>query len=72
MDDVTADSVASSDSGGEVIGEDKGQTLPHEVKVKKSTSLYRPPTHDELQTLKQTQDLFGSNLMRLQVCYVAT
>ena len=29
--------------------------------------LYKPPTHDELQTLKETQNLFKSNLMKLQV-----
>ena len=29
--------------------------------------LYRPPTHDELQALKETQNLFKSNLMKLQV-----
>ena len=29
--------------------------------------LYRPPTHEELQSLKETQNLFQSNLMRLQV-----
>ena len=29
--------------------------------------LYKPPTHSELQSLKETQDLFSSNLMRLQV-----
>lgn len=31
--------------------------------------LYRPPTHEELRTLKETQNLFQSNLMRLQVFY---
>ena len=29
--------------------------------------LYRPPTHAELQSLKETQDLYNSNLMKLQV-----
>ena len=29
--------------------------------------LYRPPTHSELQALKETQELFKSNLMKLQV-----
>ena len=29
--------------------------------------LYKPPTHEELRTLKETQTLFQSNLMRLQV-----
>ena len=38
------------------------------VKKVKIAGLYKPPTHDELQTLKETQNLFKSNLMRLQVC----
>ena len=38
------------------------------VKKVKIPGLYKPPTHDELQTLKETQNLFKSNLMRLQVC----
>ena len=33
----------------------------------KIAGLYKPPTHDELQTLKETESLFQSNLMRLQV-----
>ena len=37
------------------------------VKKAKISGLYKPPTHDELQTLKETQNLFKSNLMRLQV-----
>ena len=37
------------------------------VKPKKKSGLYKPPTHEELQTLKETQNLFKSNLMRLQV-----
>ena len=37
------------------------------VKKVKIPGLYKPPTHDELQTLKETQNLFKSNLMRLQV-----
>lgn len=55
------------DQLGEV--EDKTGTLSHSKgsEVKPSAGLYRPPTHDELQTLKETQDLFGSNLMKLQV-----
>ena len=34
-----------------------------------SSGLYKPPTHDELQTLKETQNLFKSNLMKLQVSH---
>ena len=36
-------------------------------KLRKKSGLYQPPTHEELQTLKETQNLFKSNLMRLQV-----
>lgn len=45
------------------------------VKSKKShhiQGLYKPPTHDELQTLKETQNLFKSNLMKLQVSQART
>ena len=34
----------------------------------KIAGLYRPPTHEELQQLKETENLFNSNLMKLQVC----
>ena len=37
------------------------------VKRVKIPGLYKPPTHDELQTLKETENLFKSNLIRLQV-----
>ena len=37
------------------------------VKKVKIAGLYKPPTHEELQSLKETQNLFKSNLMRLQV-----
>ena len=33
--------------------------------------LYQPPTHDELRTLKETQNLYQSNLMRLQVHHLS-
>ncbi len=72
------DPVSNEDTGGEesesakcadaVEGEkeedDEG------AKSKKShriQGLYKPPTRDELQTLKETQNLFNSNLMKLQV-----
>lgn len=38
-----------------------------EGRRQKITGLYKPPTHEELQQLKETQNLFKSNLMRLQV-----
>lgn len=47
-------------STGEGEGGDK-------LKKMKIQGLYKPPTHDELQTLRDTQNLFKSNLMKLQV-----
>ncbi len=47
--------------------EEGGAGQPTEVKSTKVKGIYKPPTHSELQTLKETQDLFSSNLMRLQV-----
>ena len=43
-----------------------------EVKKARICGLYKPPTHNELQTLKETQNIFKSNLMWLQVLYVYT
>ena len=37
------------------------------AKKPKYSALYAPPTHDELTALKETQNLFKSNLMKLQV-----
>ena len=31
-------------------------------------NLYRPPTADELNELRETEDLFQNNLFRMQVC----
>lgn len=33
----------------------------------KNTSLYRPPTREEINTLKETENLFKSSLFRMQV-----
>ena len=51
------------------FGDASGSSTPGGGGVKKAriSGLYKPPTHDELQTLKETQNLFKSNLMRLQV-----
>lgn len=51
---------AEGDVGDEVAGRE-GSKKVH------IAGLYRPPTHDELRTLHETQNLFQSNLMRLQV-----
>lgn len=37
--------------------------------VKTAAGLYRPVTREELQTLKETENLFRSNLLKLQVLY---
>ena len=38
---------------------------------KKASGLYRPVTREEMQTLKETENLFRSNLLKLQVLYPA-
>ena len=58
-----------------VVPEEKGATVEVPVESKQQVTdassekakLYRPPTHDELSALKETQNLFKSNLMKLQV-----
>lgn len=56
------------DNGVDVEGEvPPGKGGEGGMKPKKKSGLYKPPTHEELQTLKETQNLFKSNLMRLQV-----
>jgi hypothetical protein len=35
-------------------------------------SLYADPTHDEMRALKETELLFKSSLMQLQVCHTYT
>ena len=40
------------------------------AKKPKYSTLYTPPTHDELAALKETQNLFKSNLMKLQVLII--
>lgn len=59
IDPSTAAATTTTDGGGTGTG----------VKRVKIPGLYKPPTHEELQTLKETQNLFKSNLMRLQVLY---
>ena len=51
-----------SSSGG--VGSGTAGGVKKKVKI---PGLYKPPTHEELQNLKETQNLFKSNLMRLQV-----
>ncbi|XP_065909651.1 nucleolar protein 6-like [Dysidea avara] len=42
-------------------------TPPKTVHVASKVSLYKPPTFEELQNLKETEMLFKSNLLKLQV-----
>ncbi len=60
---ATSDEEQSESEGGGAAAAEAG-----EQKSGHSSSLYKPPTRDELQTLKETQNLFKSNLMKLQVC----
>ena len=45
-------------------------TPPKTVHVASKMSLYKPPTFEELQNLKETEMLFKSNLLKLQVYYI--
>jgi len=51
---------------GEEVGEVVTSTSSA-LATKKGSGLYKPPTHEELHMLKETQNLFKSNLMKLQV-----
>jgi len=44
-------------------------TPPKTAHVMSKASLYKPPTFEELQNLKETEMLFKSNLLKLQVLY---
>ena len=61
-DSANKDSVETSRAESSVEGEDHAPA----AKKKPSSSLYHPPTHNELQALKETENLFCSNLMKLQ------
>lgn len=69
--EAEADAMADSEgSEGEEETTDVcegGVTGEGKVKKPRIQGLYKPPTHDELQSLKETQNLFKSNLMKLQV-----
>ena len=46
-----------------------GDVNPKKKKAKLS-GLYKPPSRDEIQDVRETENLFKSNLMKLQVCRV--
>lgn len=56
-------------TGGDTSQEEEGgdQANGKATKSPRIQGLYKPPTHAELQSLKETQDLYKSNLMKLQV-----
>ncbi|XP_062984381.1 nucleolar protein 6 [Elgaria multicarinata webbii] len=64
------------DEGGEVLAEEGGprgkkrpsapEGILQPVKLCKA-ELYKPPTNEELSRLKETENLFHSNLLRLQI-----
>jgi hypothetical protein len=54
------------------LGSENGVEEPAAKKLNKAkTDLYRPPTNEELQQLRETEYLFHSSLFRLQVCSLA-
>jgi hypothetical protein len=55
------------EEGGEVDGDEdqSEETQPHKRKAKKSK--LAPPTFEEIKELKDTEQLFKSNLFRLEV-----
>ena len=57
-------------SGAEdVASPQKDEVAPATTSAGKTkiAGLYKPPTHEELQNLKETENLYQSNLIRLQV-----
>lgn len=47
-------------------GEDGGEIVYHRVKMSRS-DLYRPPTAEELNQLKEAESLFHCSLLKMQV-----
>ena len=59
----------AGEGGGDVsVGRGGGGEGGKKTRI---AGLYQPPTHDELRTLKETQNLYQSNLMRLQVHHLS-
>ena len=48
-------------------GNEDDEFLEENPKKKFKSSLYKPPTSSELNELKETENLFHSNLFRMQV-----
>lgn len=74
-DQENSESDESFSDDGEGDTDDADQSVarnsktPPEKKAKISKKeLYRPPTNEELNQLKETENLFHSSLFRLQVC----
>jgi len=58
---------AASVDVGVTVEEETGSSKHGKSQIQ---GLYKPPTHDELQALKETQNLFKTNLMKLQVKFI--
>lgn len=64
--ETNADKSLDYDSNVDKVKEESENSMPLNKKAKLS-GLYRPPTHDELQALKETESLYRTNLIKLQV-----
>lgn len=64
--ETSAEKSLEYDSSVDKIKEESENSMPLNKKTKLS-GLYRPPTHDELQALKETESLYRTNLIKLQV-----
>ncbi|KAI8995966.1 Nrap protein [Gaertneriomyces semiglobifer] len=62
--DDESEKEAENVEGGE--DDDAMSVTGHPKSTVSSKSLYKPPTNDEIQQLKETSDLFKSNLFKLQ------
>ena len=62
-----SDAEQGSASGDEEDGEHAGGGPSHAYNRQHKESLYRLPTSDEMRQLKETEQLFKSNLFRMQV-----
>ena len=50
------------------ISDDNDNATP-DINNSSSKGLFKPPTKDEVQSMKETGELFKSNLFRLQVSF---
>ena len=63
------DTMASKTPIISTSGRDLSQAPPTKVAKLSKGDLYKPPTNDEINQLKETENLFHSTLFRMQVMY---